>query len=176
MDYALAAELCHHRPVRRFRRDRRLGEDHLDFLRRFEIPAELQEDRCGITYFQHPDIKVALKAMSQEERLLELIDESFWPEDATAGAGDFKGNASKVEQQLLHGSVRESASKLLYFSGSAGTYLARLAEREDGRVTYKTGRGGQREYIITHPTHPGTPGNRTTISPESLERVNQRNI
>ena len=146
----------------------------LDFLKKFQVPIELQGDRCGVANFQHPDIMVALNAMSQEERLLELIDDELFPNDATAGSGPFVGKASKVERALLRreSSSRESASKLLYFSGAVGTYLARLADREDGRVTFTTGRGGTREYTIHPPPHrasgaaaTGDPGIRVVIRP-----------
>lgn len=140
----------------------------LDFLLQYRVPDSLKDIRFGIQAYQHPDIRVALDCMSPEERMLELIDEAFFPEGGAAERGDFTGKAAAIERRLVgsDSSVKESARHLLSWPQAASTYLARLSDRESGRVTAKTVRGGYKVFTISHPTDPGRPGNRVTISPE----------
>ncbi len=142
----------------------------LSHLKSFSIPKHLEDDRFGIVAYQHADVKVALETMTPETRLLELIDEVFWPDDATAGTGDSHFlKASTIERRLIgkDSEVKESARTLLsHWSGATGTYLARLADREDGRVTVKT-LHGTKVYKICHPRNPGAPSNIVKIDPKS---------
>jgi len=144
----------------------------LDFLLRQQVPTGLKDIRFGIRAFQHPDIMVALDSMSPEERMLELVDEAFFPEGGTAETGSFSGKASAIERRLVgsDSSVKESARGLLSWPQAASTYLGRLAAREDGRVTAKTARGGYRVFTISHPRDPGRPGNQAKIDPEGAQR------
>jgi hypothetical protein len=140
----------------------------LDFLGRHQVPDNLKDIRFGITAYQHPDIKVALDCMSPEERMLELIDEAFFPECGSFETGDFTGKAAAIERRLIgsDSTVKESARGLLSWPQAASTYLARLADREDGRVTAKTARGGYKVFTILHPRSPGRMENRVKISPD----------
>lgn len=49
----------------------------VDFLLKWEIPQELRHSRWGIRHYHHPDILAAVDEVSDEIRLLNLIDEQL---------------------------------------------------------------------------------------------------
>ncbi len=96
----------------------------LAYLEAWEIPAELQEERCGVLAFHHPAILEALRELSPEGQLVALIDTA-----ARAGGIElpWTGTAAELKNVLLTGSTARDAEKLLgHWHAAAGSYLARL--------------------------------------------------
>jgi hypothetical protein len=95
-----------------------------------EITPEMRNERCGIRHWHHPELMAAIRELSPESRLLSLID-------MTVNASPFwEGTAEELERTLTcnSSSVRQEASKLLYWNNACGTYLGRLARDEPTRV------------------------------------------
>ena len=109
----------------------------LAFLETWPIPGDIQEDRCGVTYYHHPHILAALHQLSPEGQLVALID------TAAAAGGislPWQGTASELKAMLAtcH-TVARDTEKLLYTANSAGTYLARLEGKRVSRLTIRDG-------------------------------------
>lgn len=96
----------------------------LAYLEAWTIPAELQEERCGVLAFHHPAILEALRELSPEGQLVALID-------AAARVGGivlpWVGTAADLKHCLMTGATARDAEKLLGgWHAAAGSYLARL--------------------------------------------------
>lgn len=121
----------------------------LDYLVRWEIPAELVSERFGITHFHHPDILQAIDNLAPEFRLLRLIDAELFQSDA---AGAWEGGAEQLERELCTDSsgCRHEARKLFTFNTACGVYLGRLAKRHPERFSRKCTNKGN-EWTIAPP-------------------------
>jgi hypothetical protein len=104
-------------------------------LTQWSIPDGLKCSRFGIKYFHHPQLVGALEESSPEFRLLALIDALF--KDGVLPAEGFNDSAENLQRKLTISTHDFEAKRLLSWSGAAGTYLGRLAEKHPGRFTQK---------------------------------------
>jgi hypothetical protein len=116
------------------------------FLLKWEIPELLRSSRFGIIHYHHPDILGAVDEVSQEFRLLNMIDEEI-----TFHRGEpWTGTALELERlltgELSH--VNYEARKLFYFTNACGTYLASLARKAPDRVVKLPRKGNTRDWQI----------------------------
>lgn len=96
----------------------------LDWLEKWQIPADLREERCGVKAYHHPAILHGLHELSPEGQLIGLIDTAH-----AAGALPlpWTGTATELKGILCNAPLTSrDAVKLLVHAPSAGTYLARL--------------------------------------------------
>lgn len=94
-------------------------------LTAYSIPDHLQFERFGVRHFHHPDLLAMLREISNEARLMELINRYL---DAP-----FEGSASDLEATLYANAPQQTRS-LLNFNGAAGAFLAKLAREPGARV------------------------------------------
>lgn len=129
-------------------------------LQSWEIPEELQCERFGVQYFQHPELMAALEETTPEVRLLALIDAAFregclhnevsFGEQPSPNDKPFEGTAECLTMKLFKSTQQYEAKKLLDWHTAAGTYLGRLAQKRPGRVSYHR-TAEQRIWRITPP-------------------------
>jgi hypothetical protein len=110
----------------------------LDWLEKWDVPGELREERCGVTFYHHPELLASLHQLSPEGHLAALVD-------TLAAAADgfhlpWTGTASELKASLcIHSTTARDADKLLQSPNSTGTYLGRL---EGSRVERLPQHGG----------------------------------
>lgn len=116
------------------------------FLLTWEIPEELRSARFGIRHYHHPDILSAVDEVSNEQRLMDLIDEGLSFPRGEA----WKGTASDLERALggEKSGVQYESRKLFYFNNACGTYLASLARKAPDRVQKLPRNGNSRPWQI----------------------------
>src|SRR5438067_2514840 len=108
----------------------------LHFLQNWEIPADLQSPRFGITHCHHPELVAGLADLTPEQQLLEMIDqEIFHP--AVKQITPWVGSALEVQKRLTTDTsvCQRQAQTLLHSPVSCGTYLSRLEKDPSNRVT-----------------------------------------
>lgn len=98
----------------------------LDWLEKWDVPGELREERCGVTFYHHPELLASLHQLSPEGHLAALVDTL-----AAAKVDSFQlpwtGTASELKAALcIHSTTSRDAEKLLQSPNSTGTYLGRL--------------------------------------------------
>jgi hypothetical protein len=103
------------------------------FLEQWQIPAELQSGRFGITHFHHPELLSAINDLAPETKLLQLIEADLPFDDD----GKWTGTAADLERILFRDGcpAQFEARKLLTFNTACGVYLGRLANKHPDRVS-----------------------------------------
>lgn len=129
----------------------------LHHLESFQIPEGLRSSRFGIRHFQHQDLLSALGALSNEQRLLDLIDIAIFPplgKEPLARHPVWQGDAASLEHELRQTSSERQVGILLSWAGACGTYLAELARTSPERVTVsgKNSRDKKKTFRIEPPT------------------------
>jgi hypothetical protein len=96
-------------------------------LEGFPIPTHLQEERCGVKYFHHPELLASLRALSPEAQLEELIDRA----ETSGGISlPWTGTANDLKALLVScNTTGRDADKLLGWHAACGSYLAKMGER-----------------------------------------------
>jgi hypothetical protein len=100
------------------------------YLQGWQIPDDLCSPRFGIMHFHHPEIATALFRASPENRLLEIIDHTFFrgryavPE--LHADEPEEGTAREIQDRLFDGPMAFEVKALLKYANSCGTYLGRL--------------------------------------------------
>jgi hypothetical protein len=119
----------------------------VDYLLKWEIPAELRSERFGITHYHHPELLRAIDDLAPEKRLLTLIDAELFKDGRT---GQWQGTAEELEKLLTdrEASTSYGARQLLTFNTACGVYLGRLAKKHPYRVSERRVHG-RREWTIT---------------------------
>jgi hypothetical protein len=118
----------------------------LHFLETWEIPENLREDRCGVTFYHHPEILSNLAELAPETSLLNLIDTA-----AAAGgiALPWSGGSTLLRVLLSQcEATRRESEKLLGGANSTGVYLGRL-ESSGNRVRKGKLRDGLQQWEIS---------------------------
>ena len=95
------------------------------YLLNYTIPKALADPRYGITHYHHPELLVALDAISPELRLHDLIMEYLFEKGAMT---EWTGTASELES-ILNGTylLRDISPS----TACTGKYLNRLEEKKD---------------------------------------------
>jgi hypothetical protein len=121
----------------------------VDFLLQWEIPAELQSERFGITHYQHPVILRAVDDLAPEYRLLTLIDMEIFK---VGNPSTWEGTAEELEKLLTDrdASTSYAARQLFTWNTAAGVYLGRLAKKCPLRFSERR-LHGQRHWQIKSP-------------------------
>lgn len=96
----------------------------------YPIPAELQSERFGVTHFHHPQLIEALDELSDENKLLSLIDSTLF-----AAGTVWEGTAEELKRVLCESAAGYEAKHLLAWNNATGTYLGRLAKRYPKRIS-----------------------------------------
>ncbi len=114
------------------------------FLLNYEIPGALltgdSSGRFGFSAFQHPQIIADMFAQEPASGLLYMIDNWIFNRDKNPSweAWGWKGELKLKEELTAEGCpYAAQASKLLYFDGAAGTYLAALMDLFPERIEKK---------------------------------------
>lgn len=115
----------------------------LHFLTSWEVPAEMQDERCGVKHYHHPELVRALGELAPETAMLGLVD-------TLADAGNlllpWTGTAAELRGLLMNeASTRRDAERLLHWTQATGGYLGRL---EGPRVEKLTMRKGNQIWRI----------------------------
>lgn len=100
-------------------------------LSHFTVPANLVSERYGIREFHHPEILNALLSLSDEFRLLGIIDSELFTAPIPS---PWQGTASQLEKHLLSGTYYHETRKLLSWNNACGTLLGRLEDQFPDRV------------------------------------------
>lgn len=103
-------------------------------MNEFVIPEALENDRCGIRHWHHPELLTAIRELSPHARLLSLIDKELF--HARHMQRQWEGTADELEHELTGGQsgVRQEAAKLLSWNNACGTFLGRLAKDMPTRI------------------------------------------
>ena len=104
----------------------------LHFLNQWQIPAELRDERFGVTHFHHRELVAGLQEFSPEDKLRDLINEIIF------GSGKpvrpWIGKAEELRSELRKCSRHQrEVDEILTNSNSCGTYLGRLRTRYPDR-------------------------------------------
>lgn len=98
-----------------------------------DVPADLRDGRCGVTYFQHPVLMAELAEMSPEAEMLQIIDQVLPILPGKTGLFPWEGTAAELRQVLLaNKDVEKDTRRLLFNVAVTGKYLGRL--ETTGRV------------------------------------------
>jgi hypothetical protein len=110
----------------------------LDYLEKHEVAAGLREERCGVAHYHHPAILDALRDLSPEGQLSDLIDAA---ERAGGILLPWTGTAAELKALLLACSTtgREAEKLLGGWAPAAGSYLARLEGHRAEKLTVRDG-------------------------------------
>jgi hypothetical protein len=116
------------------------------YLMNYPIPGALADPRYGVTHYHHPELLVALDAISPEMRLHDLILETILDE---GDIPEWNGAATELESELFSNERNASLRDISPNAACTGRYLTRLEEKKDQphlrlAVTYK--RTNKRRY------------------------------
>ena len=95
------------------------------YLHSYPIPKALADPRYGIAHYHHPELLVALDAISPELRLHDLIVESLFEKSVT---DEWTGTATELESKLGCLPLLRDISPN---TACTGKYLNRLEEKKD---------------------------------------------
>jgi len=116
----------------------------LDYLSNWEIPIGFCCDRFGIKHFHHSELLESLEMLSQESRLLALIDSEIFSDPSVCC---WTGTAERLERQFRDSKYKEEATRLLCWNNATGTYLGRLANKHPNRFV-QSRTATRREWTI----------------------------
>lgn len=122
----------------------------LHWLASWEIPDELRDERCGVTFYHHPALVERLQALAPETQLLGYIDEAV-----KAGLLSLPARLTAAEIQRIlteqDAPSRHAARRLFDWQAACGTYLARLAHSHPERVRKAGKRQGTEQWELLKP-------------------------
>jgi energy-coupling factor transporter ATP-binding protein EcfA2 len=119
------------------------------FLKRWTLPKNLREKRCGVVAYHHPNLLEILNEASPEHRLDALILQAIEFKEPVA---EWRGTAEQLESELRGSRFAFAADKIFNFSSAAGTYLSRLRLKSPERYESRKVRG-QTLWIIKPETN-----------------------
>jgi hypothetical protein len=119
----------------------------LHWLTDWEIPAELREERCGVTFYHHPALVDGLQALAPEFQLWQHIQDA-----ADAGRLELPCKLIAAEIQRIvtvpDAPNCHAARRLLDWPAACGAYLARLAASHPERVRKAGKRQGIEQWEV----------------------------
>lgn len=118
------------------------------YLKGWQIPKELSDRRTGIIHYANAEIAQKLADFEEEFLLLTLIDKSTL---IPADAEDWRGSAEDLREFLCQWGNSDVTKKLFRFSNACGTYLSRLAAKENSRVHRFDGPGHTSMWQVFKP-------------------------
>ncbi|MGZ5568160.1 MAG: hypothetical protein ACXWKG_14200, partial [Limisphaerales bacterium] len=102
-------------------------------LRAFKkVPREWLDDRCGVSYYHHPDIQEALCSLAPEHRLLQLIDYVYFDTAPLVQLTDRK--AYDLETELQNKAPNQTGAISRHMNW-CGNYLGRLIRDKNPRIS-----------------------------------------
>ena len=122
-------------------------------MNEFVIPEALENDRCGIQHWHHPELLAAIRELSPHARLLSLIDKELF--HARNLKLPWEGTADELEHTLTGSlsEVRQETAKLLCWNNACGTFLGRLTKDVPERI--KSARTPTVRKWVIHPPETG---------------------
>ena len=101
-------------------------------LEKWELPEEMKDRRYGMKSWHHPALVEILTTLSDETRLMDIIDQVLFVEQPNLIKAPWEGTSEELESKLVNSSLGFAASKVLSkFTGACGTYLGRLKSKSD---------------------------------------------
>lgn len=114
-------------------------------LVRWQIPAEIADQRYGVVSFCDDTLIRDVTKLSDESKLLEILDTYIF----VPGLTDiWSGTASELERTLAEKMKSTEISRLLKNASQAGIILSSLARSHPDRVTVEELRGRKTVYTI----------------------------
>lgn len=121
----------------------------LFWLRRWRIPASIEDQRYGVAAYQDESLVQELRSLAPEARLLDLIDAyDIW----AVGTSAWEGTAAELERVLRTSDRTGEVARLLAFNTAAGVYLARLASSMPHRIQTRGQSGGVKRWVLKKAT------------------------
>lgn len=102
------------------------------YLERWKLPENMRDTRYGVKAWHHPALLEALTNLSDEMRLLSIIDQVLFVESPVMVKVPWEGTSEELESKLVNSQLGFAAVKVLSkFAGACGTYLSRLKNKTD---------------------------------------------
>jgi hypothetical protein len=114
-------------------------------LRSWRIPESLADTRYGVVSFHDPDLVQEVDDLSDEERLLALVDTYIF---TPVGPDHFSGTSTELEKDLSHAIGPHAALHMAKYSGRFGHLVAVLLKKYPGRIERRRCGGNQWNYLI----------------------------
>ena len=123
------------------------------------IPDDWKSARYQVRAYHNPGLLAKIVELEPQTRLLELIDEIFFPDEGRQDAphGCLRVTAAELERKLRASEFSQAVASLLGFSSACGTYLGRLAAKHPERIDRKKS-GNVVTWEIQPPPQPGEVG------------------
>lgn len=122
----------------------------LHAIERWELDKKIQCKRFGVRAYHDPELLAKVQSLSPESQLLQIIDLSLFWKKYPCG---WRGSAHDLQGLFADKNVDPNGAfnRLCDWPMKAGTYLARLAKRADGRVRFADGNERCHIYDIVPP-------------------------
>lgn len=117
----------------------------ISFLRSYEIPVDLKNQRYGVSAYQDSNLIWDLADMTPETKLLNLID-NLQPWEA--GTAVWEGTSAELEIKLREKDKTGMVRDLMSFSTACGVYLQSLSLSRPKRVSSDRKDNGSRVWKI----------------------------
>jgi len=117
-------------------------------LNEYKIPEDHRDQRFGVKAWHHPVLHRDVELLSNESRLLALIDQVAWKD---TGSETWEGSAAELYQLLTEDRATKSEARCLVSGGQAtGNLLGKLAKKFPDRVEGKRTEK-KRSWVIQRP-------------------------
>lgn len=114
-------------------------------LRTWKVPDSLADTRYGVVSFHDPDLVQEVDDLSDEERLLALVDTYIF---TNLGPHHFSGTSTELEKDLSKAIGPHAALHMAKYSGRFGHLVAILLKKYPGRIERRRCGGNQWNYLI----------------------------
>lgn len=117
----------------------------LFYLRRWSIPASIQDARYGVCSYHSPDLVAAVQDLSKEQHLLNVIDTYIFEGKLV---DHWTGTATQLEKLLSEKMKPSEIARLFSYATESGVLLSILAKERPDRVQCEIKRSRTRVYTI----------------------------
>lgn len=114
-------------------------------LRGWRIPESLADTRYGVQSFHDPELVQEVDDLSDEERLLALIDTYLFD---SLGSDHVAGTSTEIEKSLSNKIGNHAALHMAKYSGRFGHLLAVLLKKYPARIERRRTHGSKWSYLI----------------------------
>lgn len=114
-------------------------------LDRWDVPTDIIDERYGVKSFHDHHLVDCLQELSEEQKLLDVIDTYVLCDDFT---DHWCGKAVELEKLLAEKMKPGETSRLFRYTSHCGQLLAALAKKFADRVTVEAGRGKVQIYMV----------------------------
>lgn len=114
-------------------------------LRRWSIPDSLADTRYGVVSFHDPDLVCEVDDLSDEERLLALVDTYIFTH---VGPDFFEGTSTQLEADLSKAIGPHAALHMAKYAGRFGHLVAILLKKYPTRIERRRAHSNKWNYLI----------------------------